>query len=48
MIWDWQVFLAGVGLGAMIYCPLGMVFMYWIIMNELKKNGYHYNKLVKR
>jgi len=36
MIWDWQVFFAGVGLGAMIYTPLGMFFMYHIIKQNYK------------
>lgn len=37
MIWNWEVFLAGVGLGAMIYTPLGMWCMYRIMKNELDK-----------
>jgi len=34
MIWNWEMFLAGVGFGAMIYTPLGMFFMYKILKQE--------------
>lgn len=45
MLWDWDIFLAGVGFGAMIFTPFGMSVMYWFIKNDMKKQkGYHENK----